>query len=481
MPTKNINKYRSGFVTVTALFFMWGFITVLNDILIPYLKGVFDLSYFEAMLVQGAFFGAYFIGGLLYFIISVNFGDPINKIGYKNGIILGLVISAIGTSLFFPAAKYEMYGFFLSALFVLGLGFAMLQIAANPYVAILGSPETASSRLNLAQGFNSFGTTIGPILGGFFILEYFGGLEATGASSVILPYLFLTVLLLLLAVFIWRAKLPVFTNKEEIKDRLISDQVYTSSLKRMFAFFNKGALQHRQLKLGAIAIFVYVGAEVAIGSILISYFGLPEIAGLSEADASPLIAFYWGGAMIGRFLGSIALSDTPSSKKWLGMIAMAIGAFLVVYGCVYLRNGISFNEVSTFILFVGLNLIAFRIGKSLPGRSLMIFAVVPIILLFTNILTTGSIAMWAVLGIGIFNSIMWSNIFTLAIHDLKEFTSQGSSVLIMCIVGGAIIPPLQGAVADKIGIQLSFIVPVICYIYLAYYGWKGHIPSKSIT
>jgi len=464
MTTENINKYRSGFIIVTALFFMWGFITVLNDILIPYLKGVFELSYFEAMFVQSAFFGAYFIGGLLYYIISVNFGDPINKIGYKNGIILGLIISAIGTVLFYPAAQYEMYGFFLSALFVLGLGFAMLQIAANPYVAILGTSETASSRLNLSQGFNSFGTTIGPILGGFFILEYFGGFEAIGASSVILPYLFLTALLLLLALFIWRAKLPVFTNKEEIKSRSGDD---------------KGALGFRQLKLGAVAIFVYVGAEVAIGSILISYFGLPEIAGLSEADASPLIAFYWGGAMIGRFLGSIALSKAPMRKKWIGMIGMAIGAFFVVYGSVYLRTGISFSEVAAFLIFVALNLVAFRFGKSLPGRSLMVFAVVPIILLVATMMTTGSIAMWTVLGIGIFNSIMWSNIFTLAIHQLKEYTSQGSSVLIMAIVGGAIIPPLQGAVADQIGIQLSFIVPIICYIYLAYYGWKGHIPSKA--
>jgi MFS transporter, FHS family, L-fucose permease len=461
MAAENVNKYRSGFVVVTALFFMWGFITVLNDILIPYLKGVFELSYFEAMLVQGAFFGAYFVGGLLYFIISVNYGDPINKIGYKNGIILGLGISALGTALFFPAAQFEMYGFFLSALFVLGLGFAMLQIAANPYVAILGSSDTASSRLNLSQGFNSFGTTIGPILGGFFILEYFGGLEATGASSVILPYLFLTVLLLLLALFIWRAKLPVFTNKEVIQK-------------------GAGAMKYRQLRLGAIAIFVYVGAEVAIGSILISYFGLPEIAGLSEADASPLIAFYWGGAMIGRFLGSIALSKASEKKKWLGMIGMAIGAFLVVYGSVYLKTGIGFGEVTAFLVFVGLNLLAFRFGRSLPGRSLMIFAIVPIILLVTTMLTSGAVAMWTVLGIGIFNSIMWSNIFTLAIHQLKENTSQGSSVLIMSIVGGAIIPPLQGAAADIIGVQLSFVVPIICYVYLAYYGWKGHIPS-SVT
>ena len=449
-------KYTSALIVITSLFFMWGFITVLNDILIPYLKAVFELTYFEAMLVQFAFFGAYFVGGLAYFIISVKFGDPINKIGYKNGIILGLIISAIGTALFFPAAQYVMYGFFLSALFVLGLGFAMLQIAANPYVAILGSEETSSARLNLSQGFNSFGTTIGPILGGFFIFEYFGGTQASGASSVIVPYLFLTGALLLLAVLIAVAKLPRFTNKDILEK-------------------GAGALQYMHLRLGAVAIFVYVGAEVAIGSILINYLGLPEIAGMTEAEASPYIAFYWGGAMIGRFLGAIALSNMEKSKKVISMIGMAVGAFFVVYGAIYLKNGIAFSQVAPFIIFIAFNLLAFVLGKSLPGRSLMIFALIPVFLLLTTIFTSGLFAMWAVLGIGIFNSIMWSNIFTLSIMGLGTHKSQGSSVLVMSIVGGALIPPIQGALADIIGIQLSFIIPIVCYLYLAYYGWKGHI------
>lgn len=452
-------KYTSALIVITSLFFMWGFITVLNDILIPYLKAVFELTYFEAMLVQFAFFGAYFIGGLLYFIISVNFGDPINRIGYKNGIILGLAISAIGTALFFPAAQFVMYGFFLSALFVLGLGFAMLQIAANPYVAILGPEETSSARLNLSQGFNSFGTTIGPILGGYFIFEYFGGTNAEGASSVVVPYLVLTGALVLLAILIWSAKLPRFFNKEVIEK-------------------GAGAWQYLHLRLGAAAIFVYVGAEVAIGSILINYFGLEKIAGMTEAEASPYIAFYWGGAMIGRFLGSIALSNIDKKTKVISMIGMAIGAFFVVYGAIFLKNGISFYEASPFIIFVVLNLLAFIIGKSLPGRSLMVFALVPVILLITTISTSGAVAMWSVLGIGIFNSIMWSNIFTLAIMGLGEHKSQGSSVLVMAIVGGALIPPIQGAVADISGIQFSFVVPIVCYLYLAYYGWKGHIIKK---
>ncbi|MFH1001346.1 MAG: MFS transporter, partial [Bacteroidota bacterium] len=254
MSSSTNKSSRFSLFLMTSLFFMWGFITVLNDILIPHLKAVFDLSYLEAMLIQFAFFGAYFVGGLIYFLISMFYTDPINKIGYKNGIILGLLISAIGTLLFYPAAHFQFYGFFLAALFVLGLGFAMLQIAANPYVAIIGPEKSASARLNLSQGFNSFGTTIGPILGGFFIFEYFKNIE-NEAESVVIPYMVLTILLLILAIAVKSVNLPRFVNSLEL-------------------IKGAGALKFRQLRLGAIAIFMYVGAEVAIGSFLISYLGL---------------------------------------------------------------------------------------------------------------------------------------------------------------------------------------------------------------
>ncbi|HAG15292.1 MAG TPA: MFS transporter [Bacteroidales bacterium] len=439
---------------LTSLFFMWGFITVLNDILIPHLKGVFDLSYLEAMLVQLAFFGAYFIGGFIYFLISMISGDPINRMGYKNGLILGLLISAMGTLLFYPAAHFQMYGFFLSALFVLGLGFAMLQIAANPYVAILGSEQSASSRLNLSQGFNSFGTTIGPILGGFFIFEYFKNVQ-NGAESVVVPYLVLTVLLLILALVIWGTKLPQFVND----NKLIK---------------GAGALRFNQLRLGAVAIFLYVGAEVAIGSFLISFLGLEKIAGFDEANASPFVAFYWGGAMIGRFLGAISLSQMEKRKKYGSMFFVSLLAFAVVFLAVYLKTNIGFEKVIPYLVFLILNYFAFIIGRSLPGRTLSVFALAPIALLFVGIFGSHLWAMWAILGIGIFNSIMWSNIFTLAIKGLGEYTSQGSSILVMFIVGGAILPPIQGAVADLVGVQLSFFVPMASYVYLVYYGWKGH-------
>ncbi|MCD6091523.1 MAG: sugar MFS transporter [Bacteroidales bacterium] len=455
MSSDTSKSSRFSLVLLTSLFFMWGFITVLNDILIPHLKAVFDLSYLEAMLVQFAFFGAYFIGGLIYFLISMFYGDPISKIGYKNGIIIGLLMSALGTILFYPAAHFQFYGFFLGALFILGLGFAMLQIAANPYVAILGPESSASSRLNLSQGFNSFGTTIGPILGGYFIFEYFKNAD-NGADSVVIPYMVLTIMLLLLAIAIKGVKLPRFVN-------------VTHAIK------GAGALKYRQLRLGAIAIFLYVGAEVAIGSFLIMFLGLEKIAGFSEAQASPFVSFYWGGAMIGRFLGAISLSAIDKKKKYISMLFVSVLAFSVVYFAVYMKTGISFEQISPYIIFLLLNYFAFIIGRSLPGRTLSIFALAPIVLLLIGIFGSNLWAMWAILGIGIFNSIMWSNIFTMAIKGLGNFTSQGSSILVMFIVGGAILPPIQGAVADLVGVQLSFFVPMLSYVYLAYYGWRGHL------
>jgi len=451
----NQKNYSFSISILTSLFFVWGFITVLNDILIPHLKNVFDLSYFQAMLIQFSFFGAYFVGGFLYFMISKVFGDPINKIGYKNGIVIGLLLSASGTALFYPAAQFQMYGFFLSALFVLGLGFAMLQIAANPYVAILGPESQASARLNLSQGFNSFGTTIGPVIGGYLIFDYFNQ-AAEGAESVIQPYLFLTAFLLFLVLLVRLAPLPrISSGTQSITD-------------------TKGALKYRHLRLGALAIFLYVGAEVSIGSMLVSFIGLPQIAGMNASHASAFVAFYWGGAMIGRFLGAISLSNIPSIKKYLLMALVSVFTFGIIFSVVNARNPISLDIVLPYFGFLVLNFLAFVFGKSLPARTLTIFALFPIILLSLGMSFNGHFAMWAILGIGIFNSIMWSNIFTLAIKGLGDDTSQGSSILVMFIVGGAILPPLQGFLADLIGVQMSFLVPMLSYVYLAWYGWKGH-------
>ncbi len=432
---------------LTTLFFMWGFITVMNDILIPYLKGVFQLNHTEAMLVQFSFFGAYFIGSLIYFIISVKFGDPINKIGYKNGIIIGLILSAIGTAMFYPASQFSSYGFFLSALFILGLGLTMLQITSNPYVAIIGPSESASGRLNLSQAFNSLGTTIAPIIGSILLFQVFAFSETNG-GAVKVPYLVFSGLFLLLAIMIYFAKLPVFTNNNE-------------SIKGI------GALKFPYLVFGIFAIFMYVGAEVSIGSIMISFLGLPEIAGLKATEAGQFVAFYWGGLMIGRFTGAISLSEMKNPMKSIIMIIIPLVAFFVIWNL----KGI--DIASIYSIFLVLNVLAFRFGKFSASRTLFVFSLVAVTLLITSIFTTGYVAMWCVIGIGLFNSIMWSNIFTLAIEGLGDYTSQGSSLLVMAILGGALVPVLQGFIADTFGVHNSFWVPVASYIYLAFYGIKG--------
>lgn len=453
--TETVNRqYGSAFISLTFLFFMWGFMTVLNDILIPYMKDVFELNHTRAMLIQFAFFGAYFIGSVLYFIVSVLYGDPINRIGYKNGILMGLIISAIGSLLFYPAAQFHIYGFFLAALFVLGLGFTLLQIAANPYVAILGPDKSASSRLNLAQGFNSFGTTIGPIIGGYLIFKYFG--DSAGSDAVKIPYLFFAVIFLLMAGMIKATKLPRFTNPDEVKTGF-------------------GALKYRQLVFGMIAIFMYVGGEVSIGSMMISYLGLEEIGGLSEVEASKYVSIYWGGQMIGRFLGAISLSNPKNKQlKTLGMVLIPLAAFFVIW----ITNDLT--TASIYGVFLIANLLAFFMGKSLPNRTLYIFAIVNIILLGVALTNTGQLALWSIIGIGLFNSIMWSNIFTLSIAGLGKYTSQGSSLLVMMILGGALMPVLQGLMADNYGVHISFFVPVISYIYIAFYGFNGYKPKQAV-
>ncbi|MFZ4261533.1 sugar MFS transporter [Sphingobacterium sp. HJSM2_6] len=444
----NTPKYGVPMTVLTLLFFMWGFITCMNDILIPHLKNLFELSYLQAMLVQFSFFGAYFIGSLIYFIISYVKGDPINKIGYKMGIIIGLIISALGCFLFYPAEIYSKYSLFLFALFTLGLGFTLLQISANPYVSSLGAPEGASSRLNLAQGFNSLGTTIAPVVGGFLIFEFFAIDGKVSAESTKIPYLIFGGLFLLAAILVKAIHLPSLISKEDSSNKL-------------------GALAFPQLRGGILAIFFYVGAEVAIGSLIINFLAIPEILGVDEHIAKNYLALYWGGAMIGRFLGAISLSDKIESTKKIGlMFATSILVFLLIYAFVDL----SFNQILPFIGFIILNILSFFIGKSNASFVLVLFALINIILLLVTLFGSGTIIIWTLLSIGLFNSIMWSNIFTLSITGLGSYTGQGSSLLIMGILGGALLPLLQGWLADSIGLRNSFFMPIICYAYIIGYG-----------
>jgi len=444
---------KFAFISLILLFFMWGFITCMNDILIPYLKEVFHLNHFQSMFVQFAFFGAYFIGSLMYFIISSIWGDPINKVGYQRGIVLGLLISGFGASLFYPAAIFESFSFFLTALFTMGIGFTLLQIAANPYVAILGQPETASGRLNLAQGFNSLGTTIAPIIGGYLIFKVFAVSEISKAGSVVVPYLFFSLIFVLLAIYFSLIKLPVFTNKDKV-------------------FKGFPSLKFLNLRYGILAIFFYVGAEVSIGSILISFLKSENIAGLTEIEASHYVAIYWGGLMIGRFMGAVSLSSMQKTAKRVLLLTIPLIAIFLFA----LINGLT--EALYYSIFIVLLLIAFFSGKFKTNRTLFIFSVAVILLLATAITFNGNIAMWCVLGVGLFNSIMWSNIFTMAIKGLGKYTSQGSSLLVMAIVGGALIPLLQGYFADIAGVQISFIIPLLAYLYIAFYSMWGYKTIK---
>src|SRR6516164_7096709 len=303
--------YRGPFAIMTTLFFMWGFMTVFNDILIPRFKEAFTLDYFHAMLVQLAFFGAYFVGSLIYFIISATTGDPIAKIGYRNGVVIGLLISATGSALFWPAANATSYPMFLTALFIVGLGFAMLQIAANPYVTILGPEKTASSRLNLAQGFNSIGTTIGPLIGGYLIFQYFAKTGAHGAESVKVPYLAFCVIFLVLAAIFFFIHLP-HVGEGHVEP-------------------GAGALKYPHVVLGVIAIFMYVGGEVSVGSAIINFLGQKSVAGLTADEASKYVSIYWGGLMIGRFMGAVELSEMRAAKKQILLIVIPLLAYLLLW------------------------------------------------------------------------------------------------------------------------------------------------------
>lgn len=413
-------NYTRPLIALTSLFFMWGFITCLNDILIPHLKTLFSLNYTMVMLIQFTFFTA-------YFIISLPSGIIVEKIGYKRGIVVGLIVTGIGCLMFIPAAGLRSYPVFLAALFVLASGITLLQVAANPYVAILGKPETASSRLNLTQAFNSLGTTVAPQFGTLLILSVavksaaelaemdparLAAYKIAEAHSVQGPYLLLASILFIIAVIFSLLKLPAIqahSCRSEEGDGKSMDEIY------------KSAWHYRHLVLGAIAIFVYVGGEVAIGSFLVNY--MKEINGLTEQVAGKYLSFYWGGAMVGRFIGSAVLQ------------------------------------------------------KIKPGKVLAFNAAVAALLVITTMLTRGSISMWTILSVGLFNSIMFPTIFTLAVADLGKHTSQGSGILCMAIVGGAIIPMIQGAVADSIGgIHYAFFIPLICYLYILFYGLKGYVP-----
>jgi len=410
------------FIAMTCLFFFWGFITVLNDILIPFLKESFDLNYTQAMLVQFCFFGA-------YFIVSPFAGKLIDKVGYQQGIVLGLLTTASGALLFYPSASLHIYGLFLLAFFVLASGITILQVAANPYVAALGPEHTAASRLNLAQAANALGTTVGPIIGAALIL----GVVAADASAVQGPYLMIAGLLVGAAIVFRNIRLPILAHVEA------TGEAPESSV-----------WEHRSLVLGALAIFLYVGGEVSIGSFLVNYLSESSIAGLSTAEAGEMVAYYWGAAMIGRLVGAVLMNFFSATKY------LAINSLIAI-----LMILISMNSNGVIL--------EFEIPSLLTRVS--VFGIV-----FNESISL-NVAMWSILAVGFFNSIMFPTIFTLAVKGLGSMTSKGSGFVCQAIVGGALIPLIQGFAADSIGIQLSFIVPMLCYFYIGWYALNG---SKDV-
>ena len=435
-------KKQNPFYILVLLFFLWGFLTSLNDILVPHLKAAFDLKHWQAQLIQFCFFGA-------FFLMSIPAGAIIKKLGYKWGIVIGLALMGTGCLLFVPASYVNIYGVFLFGLFVLASGVTVLQVAANPYVAVLGSAETSASRLNLAQGFNSIGHTVAPLIGAWLILQ---NTERVDVTTVRLPYLLIALTLFTLAIIFAFIQLPDIKTKTEEK--------------RGFKLFD-----HPHLYLGALAIFCYVGAEITVGSFLVEYFTNEPSIGLSTKTAGSYVALYWGGAMVGRFLGAISLGKNKSIIK---MASIPIIAIIVLLLSLYIKEQ-PLSIALGFGIMLVLNFMAFTFGKSISNKQLALFAGINMILLCVTMFSSGDIALWSILGIGLFNSIMWSNIFTLAIDKLGAFTSNGSSILIMMVVGGAIIPIIQGFAADTwLGVKFSFIVPVLAYLYLVFYGMKGY-------
>jgi MFS transporter, FHS family, L-fucose permease len=412
-----VENYSRPLAIVTTLFFMWGFLTCLNDILIPHLKSIFELSYAKAMLIQFAFFSA-------YFLFSVPWSRVVNTIGYKTTMVVGLLTMAVGAFLFVPAASVVSYPLFLTALLILAAGITGLQVSANPYVDLLGKPETASSRLDLTQAFNSLGTTIAPKIGGLLILssaplaieelhkltpQALHVYRVQQAGSVKMPYTVIGFALLLLAVLIGISRLPKIETVASHPGEKANDSIW----------------KHPNLVYGAIGIFAYVGAEVSIGSFLVNYFGLPEIAALSAKAAAGFVSFYWGGAMIGRFLGAALLQHFK------------------------------------------------------PGYLLALAAMVAGALLIASMVFSGHTAMWSILAVGLFNSIMFPTIFSLGEAELGPLSGTGSGLLNMAIVGGAILPVIQGVIADYVGLHHAFVLPVICYLYILFYALSGSKPNSE--
>ncbi len=462
----------SQFGTLISIFFFWGFVAASNDILIPVFKKAFTLTQLQSQLVAVAFYVAYTVGSIIYVgVSSLIGGDLLNKIGYKNGIAVGLGISALGTLLFIPAANNGSFDLMIIALFIVALGFSLQQIAANPLAVVIGDPKTGAQRLNMAGGVNNFGTTIGPLLVSFAIFgSVSSGSTVANISSVKIPYLILGAAFVLVAIFFKFSSIP---NKIDL-DHVAEEEAENSSK----VLHKTSAMQYPQLVLGMIGIFVYVGVEVATASNLPEYMRIH--IGIPTEKIAPYISLYWASLMIGRWTGAVGAFGVSKSKaKILNFVMpyLAFAVFLII-------NAIAQHDISQFYIY-GLVIIAMIIGdimsKGSPVRMLLIFSSMGIAALVIGMLTSGMVSVFAFISVGLFCSTLWPCIFTLAVAGLGKHTNQGSSLLIMMIMGGGVIAALQGWVADEkiLGIQFSYIVDVLCFAYLAFYAIRVKSILKS--
>jgi len=469
MNSENLKTNWGQFIPLVTVFFFWGFVAASNDILIPVFKKAFDLTQGQSQLVSLAFYIAYTVGSLIYMGISLLIKeDLVNKIGYKNGLALGLTISALGTLLFYHAANLHSFPLMLLGLFAVALGFSLQQTVANPLAIALGSISTGSQRLTLAGGINNLGTTIGPLIVSFAIFGSGGsGNTEMSIESVKIPYLVLGFAFLVVAVLLKISSLP--EHPATIVESVEENKSVRSS-----------ALKYPQLVLGMIAIFIYVGVEVSTASNLPAY--MEKSLGFLTKDIAPYVSLYWASLMIGRWTGAVeAFTDNMSLQKILRFVApyLAFGVFLLV-------NAIAKHELTTFYIYALIILVLISAdiaSKGNPARMLFIFSILGIISLLVGMATNGMVSVYAFISVGLFCSTLWPCIFTLAISGLGKHTSQGSSFLIMMIMGGGIVSWLQGNVADYIGIHLSYIVGVLCFVYLAFYAWKvsGILKSQGIN
>ena len=438
--TEQKNTQTAGMMFMGMIFFLFGFVTTFNITLADKFKSVFELSNFQAQLVNGAFF-------FTYFVLSFAAGGIIKKIGYKGGVILGLLLVAVGSFLFFPAAKAISFPFFLFAIFIMAGGVVFLQTAANPYVTALGPSATASGRLNLTQALNSIATYLAPILAGLFVFKAAADAALNAAESVpTAPFLIIAVVVIIIAVAIYLLKLP---------------EISTQGVER------KSVWKHPHVVLGAVGIFCYVGAEVGSAAMLQRYF--QEALQMARNDAAMMIALYWGGAMVGRFYGSFMLSNVEKSKKYLYTVLVLLLALFVGW---FVRK-----EITDGLIFAGIaavNYLAMQLGKGNASRSLAVFGIIAALLLLVVMAVSGPIILWVGLSIGFFNSIMFPNIFALGVEGLdKGELSMASGLINTMIVGGAVIPVLMGVIADGVGVRFAFILPILCYLYIVFFALVG--------